>query len=449
MLLMMAAFVQLASAVQIKRPLLAIQTEMNPKFCDSGRQNAMSLLTGVRQYEQANPLTLKSEKEIDDWIECFATPQSVNNYKKAKNLLKHAEKEFGISYAMMACKIWQETHWVSDQISSENARSLVQIVPDQIQTLKNVMQTASNPPASLSHYIKWNKQYNAAIEEVQKYQAVVQQFTFKHGIDGKVHADLCIQQKDCLKKNMRPEFPRVCMAMDEKKVRAEDCTKEPLYAGENYALLLANQRADSIAKKINKERESNELARNYDHGVVLNSAWQNWLLKNNLIKEDDLTNPKSAQKLLNICHNNQCDDSSAENLKRSIGAGALNSLYLMVKLDDDLTMKHLKDNDSISYSENEFQLIMATAYNSGQSGPIMGLNPDESGYQNKRMKSFLENLRAREGYGSKGWGQTVCYVANMDACMRPGNMRPVNNERPTGGGPMCSKRVGEDLASCK
>lgn len=398
MLRVLHLFIFLTSVqVYATLPVRPIPTTLTERgyFCEGNRSNIMTTLFGTFSREDINSVqSIKSEKDIDEWIRCYTTDKGYATFNSSKKLLKAAEKEFGVPYALMACKIWQETHWQEGQVSFDNARGVVQVLPQQVATLKNIMALVSNPPAEVKEYVELNKKYNQAYDEIKKLEE-------RAG------------QQDML----------------------EDWTKKQ----------------SELEDKIRAAREK-DIIKNYDIGVVLNSAWLDWAKKNNLNSD--------------ICNSSQCNSSrdlaNYNNKKWAIGAGSLNALYLMVKLDDDFSRKSGNEGESMSYSREEFHLIMATAYNSGQSGPVQELKPINEASLNKsrrakveRIKGLLLSMKQRSAPGIRGWGQTACYVSNIDACLRPNNMKPVTSERPSQEGERCgvsdakSGEPSKNLIECK
>lgn len=369
------------------RPLVTTLTERG-YFCSGQRANLLSTLVGTFSREDINDIqSIKSDEELDEWVRCYTTDSGYKNFQSAKTLLKNAEKEFGVPYGLMTCKIWQETHWQNGKVSVDNARGIVQIIPPQVATLKNIMALVINPPPEVEDYIDLNKNYNHAYDEKKK--------------------------------------------LEDNKSRSKD---------QEEALQSWTKKHLALAKQIKASREK-EIIKNYDLGVVMNSAWRDWAAKNNLNSD--------------ICSSNGCNSASDlnnfNNIKWAVGAGALNAMYLMLKLDDDFSRKPANEGEKMTYSREEFNLIMATAYNSGQSGPVQELKPVREEDQGEvRIAKLLKSLQQRGGAGMRGWGQTACYVSNIDACLRPSNMKPVTSERPSQEGPMCGKSDGnKNLIDCK
>lgn len=347
--------------------------------CENGRKNILSMLEGTFQREDLNDVAaVKTEAELDQWMKCYATPSAVAAYENAKPSLKELEKDFGPPFALMACKIWQETRWVNGQTSMDNAKGLVQILPQQVKTLKDIMSlvTTKDPPAQVKEYKRLNEEHIKAMKAISELKTA---------------------------------------------------------EAESQALDFYVKKEQELQNKIFDLRKNNEIVRNYDYAIVMQSAWQDWATRNGY--------PPT------ICPTGNCYQEPYQKLKWSLAAGALNSLYLMLKLDDDYALKNTNGEEKMTYSREEFKLIIAAAYNSGQSGPVQELKPQDENEEDEyaRIKKFLANIKARSGVGPRGWNQTVCYVSNMDSCLRPGNFVPSSFENPQNDDKICKESAGESL----
>lgn len=429
-------FLGVAFARNPVRPLATVLTERG-YLCEAGggRKNLMHTLTGTFGRDDINSIqSIKSEAEIDEWMSCYTSEVGRKNYQNSKKLLQEVAVNFGVPYSLMACKIWQETHWMNGEISPENARGLVQIIPPQVKTLKDIMDLASDPPKELDRYRELIKKHEDNYDKIKK----IEDFMTSLKLEDRDHATACALQRDCdgNSDKISPHFLKKCD--DKEDVQAAmkvDCTTGYKFSGENDALDQYEAESERLAGQIKEERKK-DIVRNYDHGIVLRSAWQDWSVKNNL--DSNLCPPKGG-----------CASAPYNNIKWAIGAGGLNAMYLMIKLDDDYSQKPEHAGEKMNYSREEFQLIMAAAYNSGQNGPVQELKPvNEKDDGAIRIKKFIEDIRRRGAPGRTGWGQTACYVNNMDSCLRPKNMRPASFENPSGPGERCGQGYGVNLTKC-
>ena len=450
------------------RPFICEQDEY---LREDGRQYVLSMLMGLKDLGEGylnRPLKIKAEDEVDDWMACYSTPESLKNYEQSKAALRKIEKVFGVPYAFTACKIWQETHWAGNLVSPEGARGLSQMVQAQVTTLSNTLNFARNPPKELSKYRELIVSRNQALAEVRalekssadkraitKYETLIenyQAFIEHYKGEEKQLASLCAAKRLCME-GKSIKYGANCSRYRAQDLQKVDCHEADLFHNASVSVEEAKYQLEQaktvvetnrtkaankvtrLERLINQERITNERVRDYDHALVIEAAWNQWAKEYNL-------DP-------NICPRYGCGNLFG-NVLWSLGAGALNALYLIVKLDDDFNMKYRQSDKALGYSREEFLLMVAIAYNSGPWGPVQDMKPDPNdkiGFE--RMQKFLENIKMRGAAGRQGWGQTVCYTSNMDACMRPHNMRPVTGERPTGNGILCGRKVGEDLINCQ
>ena len=386
---------------RIRGPARPMVTKLTEKglLCPNNSKDMMSVMFGTFSREDINGvLSFKSEDDIDKWMGCYTTKAGYEEYEKTKDILRAAEAQFGVPYALLACKIWQETHWINGRVSIDNARGVVQVVPDQVDTVRRIME--------LPNILNMNE------EERKKNQ--IPEYMYN---DLKAYKDLDDQHEATYAEYR--ELESKLDKMDESKVEKSK---------EMERMDLLNAKRSDLERKIRAMRNEKEHVRNYDQAIVLRPRWNNWAAKNNLEN--------------NLCSSTSCktanDYARYSNVKWAVGAGALSAMQFMLKLDDDFKRKFENSDEHMSYSREELSLILATAYNSGPSGPVQELKPIkeiEHGASRreklKRIEDLLTDMKRRGMPGIRGWGQTACYVSNIDACMRPGNMKPVTRETPS------------------
>lgn len=148
------------------RPLVTInissESDGGFKLCD--------LNVAVQKDVGELVLRVKSEAELNQWMQCHTQPRQYDNYTRLLPFMRAAADSFDVPLALLACTVWQESKFNSNARSNQGALGLGQIRPQTANTLRGLMASDSdvegwrerlnthltNPPGEQSHKSRWD-----------------------------------------------------------------------------------------------------------------------------------------------------------------------------------------------------------------------------------------------------------------------------------------------------